>query len=580
MLKMKTFAACLLGHAISTLLGGASDGLEVSVWDDGLHVRNQRVSRLENEHLGGGQCQPCVAGKYQAVATSTGQRTCLACPPATSSAAGALSMLECHCIPGFTGFDGGPCTACAGGMFKRLQGTGECVTCGAGTYSGDAASACTACEASKYDDRTGRASCEFVCPQHTSSAPGSTTLADCSCSEGYTGAYPDTPCVNCAAGTFKSVQGSGPCVNCVAGKFSAAAAPSCTDCAVSKYSSTAAATHCVACDANAEAPAGSTQKASCECQKGYSGPDGGPCASCEPGTYKGHRGSEACQACSPGKISTSASATACAPCASGKYANTETRVACVACPAGKAGANPGAAGLAQGCDMTCSDGKFSAAGATACSQCPIGTYGGAGGVCSACPAGKSSFAESASVSECYAGVVCERGFVATGADGLGNCTACPPGWTTPLGVFPQVCSEPCSSAMRASASSGCTGAWYASTARADGCSEGSCSDVCSARGRSCAASSMALVTSRSAALAVARVLLVNCSAQTCDSSSATCREDGAAGVVEATTGMLAGLSPTAVLDRFSDTGPCYFATSAAGSCDASNCDAHRFCPCA
>ena len=56
----------------------------------------------------------------------------------------------------------------------------------------------------------------------------------------------------------------------------------------------------VACPSNANAPSGS---ATCLCNQGYTGPDGGPCQACGAGTYKDSPGSGACTACQPGRHS-------------------------------------------------------------------------------------------------------------------------------------------------------------------------------------------------------------------------------------------------------------------------------------
>jgi hypothetical protein len=93
------------------------------------------------------------------------------------------------------------------------------------------------------------------------------------------------------------------------------------------------------------------------------------------------------------------------------------------------------------------------------------------------------------------GVVCPRGHTAQ-ADGA--CEVCPPGWTTRPRAFPQLCSEPCSAEMLASsATSGCSGAWFVGTRSPDGCSQGSCREICASRGgRSCALAALFLVNTR------------------------------------------------------------------------------------
>lgn len=58
-------------------------------------------------------------------------------------------MTDCLCNVGYTGPDGGLCTACPAGTFKAIDGSGECVLCDAGTFqaatAATTASACLPC---------------------------------------------------------------------------------------------------------------------------------------------------------------------------------------------------------------------------------------------------------------------------------------------------------------------------------------------------------------------------------------------------------------------------------------------------
>jgi hypothetical protein len=54
----------------------------------------------------------------------------------TSSApAGSTSLTNCTCNAGFSGPDGGTCTACEAGKYKASTGSAVCTDCGAGTHS-------------------------------------------------------------------------------------------------------------------------------------------------------------------------------------------------------------------------------------------------------------------------------------------------------------------------------------------------------------------------------------------------------------------------------------------------------------
>ena len=86
----------------------------------------------------------------------------------------------------------------------------------------------------------------------------------------------------------------------------------------------------------------------CRCDLGYSGDDGGPCAACEAGTYKGAVGDAACASCPPHSHSAAATRALascvrnagysgpdgglCEACAPGKYKEVSGSALCTDCP--------------------------------------------------------------------------------------------------------------------------------------------------------------------------------------------------------------------------------------------------------
>jgi hypothetical protein len=54
-------------------------------------------------------------------------------------------LTNCTCNAGWTGPDGGTCTACVSGKYKVLTGSALCTDCGAETYSTTASSTCSTC---------------------------------------------------------------------------------------------------------------------------------------------------------------------------------------------------------------------------------------------------------------------------------------------------------------------------------------------------------------------------------------------------------------------------------------------------
>ncbi len=319
---------CAILLASAAWCGGAGGTAEVRDWG-GLEVRRVSFSRAQNERLEG-QCRLCEEGTYQALASATGQRACLACPPHASSPLGATSLLDCVCLPGFTGIDGGPCLACDAGTFKEAAGSGSCTLCAPGSFSLAGAFACTACSPGTYEPETGSAGCSSTCPAFTSSLPGGTTIANCTCAEGYTGTYPDNPCAACEAGSHKPTQGSAACEDCPAGTFAAAASSVCTQCPASTYSA-AAASACELCPQFKVSPAGSASEADCLCAAGYMQFFNGNCFPCPAGLFTPEPGVAMCRPCEPGTYASAQTSTACTLCPEGTY-SAQMSSACENCP--------------------------------------------------------------------------------------------------------------------------------------------------------------------------------------------------------------------------------------------------------
>jgi hypothetical protein len=123
----------------------------------------------------GGACTACVAGKYK---SASGSAPCLLCDTTGTSPVGSDSSSDCKCNAGYTGPDGGTCTACVAGKYKISTG----------------AAACPNCPADTYQSLTGQTGCE-ACPADTNSPEGSDSASDCvalasSCT--IDNAYPET----------------------------------------------------------------------------------------------------------------------------------------------------------------------------------------------------------------------------------------------------------------------------------------------------------------------------------------------------------------------------------------------------
>jgi hypothetical protein len=73
-------------------------------------------------------CAMCRAGK-----NSCKPGTCVNCPANSISPANSTSLQACVCNAGFTGPNGGPCTACVAGTYKTTTGSVACTNCESGT---------------------------------------------------------------------------------------------------------------------------------------------------------------------------------------------------------------------------------------------------------------------------------------------------------------------------------------------------------------------------------------------------------------------------------------------------------------
>ena len=116
--------------------------------------------------------------------------------------------------------------------------------------------------------------------------------------------------------TANATQGStsdeaGDCI-CDAG--SAKVLGSCQLCPQGTYSASSNLTECTSCAPNSAGPAGSTAASDCECDPGFTGPDGGACMACPAGAYKEDSGTAACINCPLGTFSSVSAATMMATC--------------------------------------------------------------------------------------------------------------------------------------------------------------------------------------------------------------------------------------------------------------------------
>ena len=87
--------------------------------------------------------------------------------------------------------------------------------CGAGTYSGEAASACTTCGTGRYSGEAASV-CDMCQAGTYSSVEGATTCTTCGTGKysGAEGATAESTCFKCQAGTYSGVEGATAATTC------------------------------------------------------------------------------------------------------------------------------------------------------------------------------------------------------------------------------------------------------------------------------------------------------------------------------------------------------------------------------
>jgi len=383
-----------------------SDSLEAST--------TQSACQCNTGYTGpnGGPCTACPEDSFKPAA---GPALCTPCPGTSLSAAGSDAQTDCKCAPGYSGPDGGGCQQCATGTFKFFRGSEDCSTC----------------------------------PANSLSAAGSTINTACKCDPGYSG--PDGgACGQCAANTFKREVGSATCTPCQDNSVSVVGSSvetsclckhgwtgpnggTCVSCAVNQWKTGNGDGVCKNCPANSQSRAGNQWQTACRCNAGWSGLNGDLCSECAAGKYRSQdawvAAEAVCSNCAANSLSPlrSTSATSCTCNAGHSGADGGT---CTACPENTHKITPGSQECTP-CDPSASsepastsvtacvcNAGYSGAAGTACSPCGAGTYKHLPGPdCLPCPGSSSSAGASVAITACQ----CNVGY--SGEDG-GACSAC------------------------------------------------------------------------------------------------------------------------------------------------------------
>ena len=405
-------------------------------------------------------CTECARGTYQSKNSSS---TCDTCAEGKSTTTmGKTAMSDCLdiCKAGTAGDYGlAPCNDCSMGKVAPSDDMAECVPCGNGTYM----------------NITGQTAC-FACSDGKGTAgEGMTSVLECIdlCAPGNYSDVGVEPCQQCAAGKHSRVKGEKYCEDCEAGKISAQAQAACQDCnpgsfaagfgndkcescKAGQFQDAAGQTSCLAC------PAGFYQNQSgglacfpCEGEKTTRPPVGEVGANsssecmlyCSPGTNSSTgllpTGQAACDNCTEGYATTQNvngtceylngswtlpkdggtcnwGATECLPCLIGSYTVGPGAPICLQCPAGKFSDSTATSGTC----ISCEEGYFSKAGATACVACSSGSFANGTGQSSCFECKPGSYQNSSASSGC---VICEVGKYTTVVGSSAPCNLCQEG---------------------------------------------------------------------------------------------------------------------------------------------------------
>lgn len=357
---------------------------------------------------GATDCNACPVGTFQ---FSTGQSSCHRC---TDHSVSSNLSHGCLCLPGYepscadcnaltnagTLTVEASCTACALGSFNVDGNNTDCQSCGIGkttSQSGAQSSQlCSICFGYTQETDLGRICVQ--CPANSAALAGSTSLSDCQCDAGFTGANGN--CTACEIGYQKLSSGPAPCTACPDG-FIGQEDGGCVICPANSYRLSL--TTCESCGPFKESAAGSNTIQSCECVQHYE-PTGDACAPCAAGHVKPLVGNTACVAC---EVNTYQLNEACEPCpANSTSSSASSSLQHCVCTAGHFGAN------GTSCPP-CQPGTFKpSTGSKSCTVCPSNTYYQGDppyilNTCVGCPKNSTSSEGSFSLDHC----VCQPGFV-------------------------------------------------------------------------------------------------------------------------------------------------------------------------
>lgn len=404
-------------------------------------------------------CLPCDVGYFKSV---SGTLACQACPQNTFSAQpnavqcqachansysdiGSTSQTLCLCAAGYAKINS-ECSACEPGFFKATISDNLCEECVVGKITNHSAAVeCDSCQPNTFQSQTGKS----VCHNCVGDSSNSLGHAGCECNAGFepfcqncptviSGSTPlllaaDASCTPCDVGYFKTAVSNQVCDICPAGNYTLSTASDDADQCIPCVGYFDESNICTSCPDDSTTLAG-TSITDCKCNIGYTGPNGGVCHACAPGTFKSSPGPALCQNCPAGSVDKGdvllrdTADNTCEQCETNSYSLSVTE--CQSCPPNTQApsGSPDASFCICNVDyeevagtcQQCLPGYIKyTPGNELCQACAIGSYY-LDNVCEPCPENSSSTAASVTSSACK----CIAGH--TGNDGEA-CASCTPG---------------------------------------------------------------------------------------------------------------------------------------------------------
>lgn len=364
---------------------------------------------------GAAACEECGVNEYANAAATV----CVACHANSSSLPASSGVEHCLCDPGFYPSEG-LCTMCHAGHFKNTTANEPCRFCIGNTFASElGATACSSC---------------LVFSPFSTANPSEGGVR-CQCIAGYTQTELNltTPtCIACAPDSFQPSPGQTTCELCDPNARSPQASVTplaclcnagffddnshqCQSCAGGTYKEAAAdddedTEPCNACANASFSLPQSARLVDCLCEPGFSGPDGGPCAACEAGTFKAANGSGACEACPLHTYSDAPASTSCQSC------TLFLDYGGITLAPGQDSSDACECDVSQGFSTVYINGARKCTGCEAgtyassagCQNCSNGTYNDEAGqtACKQCPANASSYDYPHVSCQCHKGMMC------------------------------------------------------------------------------------------------------------------------------------------------------------------------------